>query len=159
MSKIEGKSKCCSQLFYFLGITLWKLKKNMSLRNKIVWCTIPSSLNRIWYIEEISLLIKILCKNKTLGQFKTWWYGTLYWKDSEEIGVSIQFNISKTLYSKWINIVIEDIFQFWQLDWIIEELKAWREVMIFNLKIMTSTHSFSCILDYMWNNLCVINTT
>ena len=131
----------------------------MSLRNKIVWGTIPSSLNRIRYIEEISLLIKVLCKNKTYRQFKTWWCGTLYWKDSEEIGVSIHFNISKTLYSEWINIVIEDIFQFWQLDWIIEELKAWREVMIFNLKIVTSTHSFSCILDYMWNNLCVINTT
>ena len=38
--------------------------------HKVVWCTIPSTRNRIQYNHNVSLLIKLLCKNKAYRQFK-----------------------------------------------------------------------------------------
>ena len=46
-------------LFTFLGTILCKFGNNVfHSAHKIVWCTIPSTLNKILYVEEVSLLIK-----------------------------------------------------------------------------------------------------
>ena len=44
--------------------------------HKVVWRTILSTRNRIRYNHNVSLLIKLLCKNKAYRQFKIFHCGT-----------------------------------------------------------------------------------
>ena len=44
--------------------------------HKVVWRTIPSTGNRIRYNHNVSLLIKLRCKNKAYRQFKIFHCGT-----------------------------------------------------------------------------------
>ena len=66
--------------------------------------------------KRLACLSRFCARTKHLDNLKP--DGMVHYieKIVKKLGFPYNLIFQKTLYSEWINIVIEDIFQFWQLD-------------------------------------------